>query len=366
MRYAQFLAGEEKYLAAESVLIDALRLSPGTPSLLGLLGQIYVQIKDWPRAEAVAKELEDLGEPETVNAAAAFRAAIFTGQQQTEQAIGYLQGLVDDGQGGLAAKIAIIRTHLANGNNDEALAYSARLLAEAPGDPSIRFIEASVRSVTGDFAAAEAAYRKLVEEDPGRVQVWMALYRVVAADPNRAAEIPALLDAAIAGSPDAPELKWAKAGFLERTGDVEGAIAIYEALYADDSTNLIIANNLASLLSTHRADEASLARAELISRRLRGSTVPAYQDTYGWVAYKRGNYEDALKELEKAAAGLPGVASVQLNLAMTYLALTRKAEALKYLNLAVELTEGAESDPVAVQARAEADKLVAEGVTPAP
>jgi hypothetical protein len=51
---------------------------------------------------------------------------------------------------------------------------------------------------------------------------------------------------------------------------------------------------------------------------------------------------------------------------MTYLALTRKAEALKYLNLAVELTEGAESDPVAVQARAEADKLVAEGVTPAP
>jgi tetratricopeptide (TPR) repeat protein len=128
-----------------------------------------------------------------------------------------------------------------------------------------------------------------------------------------------------------------KAGELERAGDVEGAIAVYEALYAEDSSNVIVANNLASLITTHRTDPESLERAFAVARRLRGSDVPAFQDTYGWIEYRRGNLEEALADLEPAAAGLPNDALTQFHLGMTYAGLGRKEDAARVLTRAVEL-----------------------------
>jgi cellulose synthase operon protein C len=363
LRYAQFLMSEDQATTAEAVLIDALRLAPGSPMLLGPLGQVYIQMKDWPRAQAVAAELEALATPETTTAATGLRAAIFAGQQQNDEAIGYLQGLVDGGQGGLAPKIAIIRTHLAEGQNAEATAYSAKMLAENPKDPSLRFIDASVKSATGDAAGAEAVYRDLVAEDASRSQVWMALFRSIASDPARADQAGPVLDAALTALPQSAELKWAKAGYLERNGDIDGALAVYEALYAEDSMNMIVANNLASLLSTHRTDPESLERAEKIARRLRGSEVGAYQDTYGWIAYRRGNFDEALPELEKAAASLPDDPQAQYHLAMAYLALQRNVEALTFFTKAQGLVTAGDKRPFVAETLTEIDKLAAKGVT---
>ncbi|MCB2114971.1 MAG: tetratricopeptide repeat protein [Rhodobacteraceae bacterium] len=362
--YAQFLAGEGKLLPAEGVLIDSLRLSPGEPGLLIPLGQLYVQLQDWSRAEGIAKALESGTEPETVQAAQTLRAAIYGARQNSDQAIGYLQGLVDQGQGGLEAKIAILRTHLANDQNDKAIAYAAELLASDPENADLQFIDASVRALAGDNAGAEATYRKLIAQDERRLPVWLALARLVASEsPARVPEAESLIDKALTIAPTASELRWAKAGFLERGGNIDGAIAIYEALYQENSGNPIIANNLASLLSNFRTDEDSLAKAELIARRLRGSNVAPYQDTYGWIAYLRGNTGEAEAELEKAAAGLPKDPMVRYHLAMTYLKRDRKPEALAEFQAALDLVEASDSRDFVTIARQESDRLTAEGVT---
>ncbi|SPH24096.1 Beta-barrel assembly-enhancing protease [Defluviimonas aquaemixtae] len=362
LRYAQLLAAENKLLPAESVLIDALRLSPGNQMLLEPLGQLYLRVQDWPRAEAVADELERVGESQTTAAAQSLRAAIFAGQEKTDQAIGYLQGLVDTGRGGLDVKIAILRAHLANGQNGKALAYSESLLANDPNSLELRFVDASVRELAGQTEQAEIAYRDLIAEDPALLPAWMALTRLVLSDRTRVAEAEALIDEALVALPDAGELKWAKASFLEQTGDIDGSIAIYEELYKANSANPIIANNLASLLSTHRSDPDSLARAEVIARRLRGSTLAPYQDTYGWIAYLRGNYGEALKELEPAAEGLNTDPVVQYHLGMTYLALERKEDALVRFRKALDLAGPDDSRPDIVAARQEVARLEAEGV----
>lgn len=359
LRHAQLLISEGKLLTAESVLIDSLRIAPGNVMILVPLGQLYLQLQDWPRAETVAAALEALSEPAATAAAAGLRAEIFGGRQQTDEAIGYLQSLVDRGEGGLNAKIAIIRSHLANGQNDKALSYAAALRAESPEDPDVRFIEASVQALTGNGPVAEAAYRTLVEADQTRVPVWMALFRQVATDPARSAEAGTLIDRALAANPGSGELKWAKAGLLERSGDIEGAIAVYEALYKENSANPIVANNLASLLSSHRGDEDSLARAEVIARRLRGSTVAPYQDTFGWIAYQRGHFEDAVSELEKAAAGLPEDPTVQYHLAIAYLALDRRDEALAQFHKVTALADADDNRPAVIAARDEIARIEA-------
>ncbi len=357
LRYAQVLMSEGNYLTAETVLTESLKLAPATPSLLVPLGEVYVRLKDWPKATQVADAIDSLGDPQAKAASATLRAAVFEGQQKTDQAIGYLQSLVDVGQGGLAPKIAIIRAHLANGQGDKALSYADNLLKASPDDPSLRFIKASVQSVIGDVKPAEAAFRQLIAEDKNRLQVWMALFRIVAQDPKRQDEAGKVLDDALAAFPEAPDLLWAKAGYLERSGDIEGAIAVYDSLYSKDSSNMIVANNLASLLSSFRDDDDSLARAELISRRLRDSDVAAFQDTYGWIAYRRGNIEEAVRNLEKAAAGLADDPMVQYHLGMAYVAAGDAAKAGAQLQKALTVAGPDEKRPFVASAKAELAKL---------
>ncbi len=161
---------------------------------------------------------------------------------------------------------------------------------------------------------AEALFRALIAEDPTAPLPARLLYGLLRSD-GRAEEATEVLKAALAAQPDAAELRWIEAGELEQAGDIDGAIAVYEAMYAKDSGNVIIANNLASLITTHRDDPDSLARATAIVRRLKDTDVPAFQDTYGWIAHRNGNHEEALAYLEPAAAGLPNDPVVQFHLA---------------------------------------------------
>lgn len=364
LRYAQLLASENKLVQAEGVIIDALRLSPDSLALLVPLGQLYVAMQDWPRAEGVVTLLEKSEDANARTAAVALKSAALNGQQKSDEAIGYLQSLANDGEADLGTKVAIIRTHVANRQVDRALAFANEMLAQEPDNPEVQFIQGSVQELAGNSADAETTMRHLVEEDPARIQAWLSLVRIVANDPDRADETEKLIDEAQKAAPDVAELKWAKAGLLEGKGDFAGAIAIYEGLYKENSGNPIIANNLASLLSMHSTEPDSLNRADLIARRLRDSTVPAFQDTYGWIAYLRGNFADAEANLVKAAAGLPEDPSVQYHLAMAYLAREKRSEALLQFTKMFALLpkEGAQPD-YAQTARQEMDKLEAAGVT---
>jgi tetratricopeptide (TPR) repeat protein len=188
----------------------------------------------------------------------------------------------------------------------------------------------------GEVPQAEALFRALIAEDPTAELPARLLYGLLRSD-GRTEEAAAVLKAALAAQPNAATLRWIQAGALEQAGDIDGAIAVYEAMYAVDSGNVVIANNLASLITSHRDDPESLARATAIVRRLKGTKVPAFQDTYGWIAHRNGNHDEALTYLEPAAAGLPNDPTIQFHLGMTYLALGRTEDARRQLARALEL-----------------------------
>lgn len=362
LRYAQLLATENKQLAAEGVLLDALRINPGEPTLLVPLGQLYVAMKDWARADAVAGDIASLNEASLTNDLANLQTAILEGQQNNGAALSYLQKLAD-GQGAqLDAKIALVRNHLANGRNAEALAYAKKMLDDEPANLDVQFIYASVQASAGDLAAAETGFRAIVAQDKTLTGAWMSLYQLVMADPVRKADGAKILDEALAAQPNSGEFKWAKAGMLEADGDIDGALKIYEALYQENSANAIVANNLASILSNYRKDPDSLKRAAVIARRLKGSDYAPYQDTFGWIASLNGEYQDAVDELEKAATGLPGDPTVQYHLAMTYLAAGRQADAAKSFAKVLSLVPAGDSREFAISAKKELDKLKAAGI----
>ena len=212
----------------------------------------------------------------------------------------------------------------------------------------------------GQAGAARDALRQVLAENQQNERAWIALVKLHRAIDDRPAADAALAEA-LRAMPDNPNLNWMQAGALERAGDIEGAIAIYERLYARNSDSALIANNLASLISSFRDDAESLERAYAIARRLRGTEVDAFRDTYGWIAARLGNISEALAYLEPAARGLPQDSTVRYHLARAYVMAGRDADALAAYRATRDLlADSARTMPYADDVAAEIARLSAD------
>ena len=336
LRYARFLLQQNRIAPAEAVLVDALGVTPADVGLLSQLAALRLTNSDWARVQEIIDSLRAVDTPQAQEAAQGIEAQLLVGQNRVDDSIAFLERQIADGLGDNDAVTLIVQTQIRNGKTAEARAYLDDALAKTPDDPTLRMLSSAVFGLMGQIDTAAGILQGLIAESPAAEQPVRMLYGLLLSD-GRTAEATAVLDAALVAQPTSGMLRWMKAGQLETAGDIDGAIAIFEALYTEDSSNLVVANNLASMISTHRADPESLERAFAIARRLRGTTEPAFQDTYGWIESRRGNLEEALPYLESAATGLPNDPLVQFHLGMTYAGLKRTADARRVLTGALDL-----------------------------
>jgi tetratricopeptide (TPR) repeat protein len=351
LRYANFLAGDQKFLPAETLLVDALRLAPDNLELLAAMGDLYLRMKDWPRAEGVANRLAEIGSDQSRAMSDRLRPAILAGREDVPGAVSYLETLA--GTGDQRAEVALISAYLGQGKTAEAKAKAEALLARDPKEPAARFVMAAVKGATGEGVAAVADYRALLAEEPGRADLWIALIRQTAQNDGQPKAEP-VIDEALKALPDQGDLLLMKANMLELRQDIDGAIAIYDKLYALNSGNLVVANNLASLISSYKSDQPSLDRAWTVARRLNGTDVPAFADTYGWLAHLRGQSAEALPYMELAAKGLETDPMVQFHMAEVLKASGRADEAKTYYAKVLTLVPETDTRAFVATARKEA------------
>ncbi|NNE80987.1 MAG: tetratricopeptide repeat protein [Silicimonas sp.] len=335
LRYARLLVDQERFTSAEQVVIDALRVSPGHLALLDLLGGIYLATDDWPRAAQVVQTLQRQESDVAQLAGQRLQLQIISRREGQDQGAAFLEQIIAEQSGGTAAKVALIRARLSQNRNSEALALAKELVEEFPDDPRTRQVLGTVQFASGQLGDAEQTLRETVQSSPTQ-QGYLQYIRILGAQAKEE-EARAAIDEGLAALPDNPDLLWAKASYLERVNDIDGAIKIYEQLYERISDSPIVANNLASLLVTYRDDDASLERAFTVGRRLRGTEVPPFQDTYGWILFRRGETEEALTYLEPAASVLAEDPIVLYHLGRAYQELGRSEDALKQYERAVEL-----------------------------
>lgn len=351
MRYARLLVSEERFLPAEDVVLAALRADNDNLDLLVMLGEIYLAMGDQGRTMGVIDRLREIGTDKALALSAGLDLNRIASEQGEAAALAYLEGLTAASEGNVGARLQLLRARLESGNADAALPDAEALVQENPEDRGLRAVLGMTRAAAGDLAGAEEIYQELTEKYPEDAQSYLALYRLKTrtSDTEGAAEV---LNRALAKLPDNPDLLWTKAGKLEREGDIDGAISIYENLYAQNSSSVIVANNLASLLSTYHSDDPEkLERAYAISRRLNETDVPAFMDTYGWILHLRGESADGLPYLEKAAAELTGDAMVQVHLGMIQAAMGQTDAAVAQLTKAIELAGKGDTRPQIEAAR---------------
>lgn len=356
LRFARVLIEEESYLAAEDTLLAALRLAPSNTDIIIALGNTYLGMGDFGRAQSVADALRRLGGEVAVQAANGIEAERLNQQKGVAEALAFLEELANAEDATLATRVSLVQAQIGVGDTEGALALARELKAENPDNESINIVLAVTHSLNGDLEEAASLYRTLLETEPARPSIWLELSRLQQRQGAREAA-KASIDEGLSHTPEAANLLWARASFFEQEGDIDEAIEIYEQLYAQDSNSLVIANNLASLLATYRDDEESLDRAWAIARRLRDAEIPALQDTYGWILHRRGDTEEAISYLEDAAEGLPNNPLVQYHLGQAYNTVGRPQDALEQLRKAINIAGPADTRPQIETARALVQEL---------
>ena len=360
LRYANHLIAIERVEAAEAVLNEALIGAPDNLDLLQSMVAVQIQNQDWNEVQRIIWKLRAMDSEEAQTVANAVQAEMLLQQNRLDDTIAYLEKL-SEGEEGQQAFAAMVETKVRAGKTDEAVQQVEEKLAAEPDDPVLRHLRAGLHLLKDERDQAETIYRSLLVDFPANDRVLRTLYSILMAD-GRVDDARDLVNeqAEFADqNPNANNALLLKAEILERDRDFEGAIAIYEAMYEKNSNNIVVANNLASLISAHRDTEESLNRAYVVARRLRGIEVPALQDTYGWIEYRRGNYEEAVVHLEPAARGLPKDPLVQYHLGRTYQALERYDEAKEVLQRALQLA-GDNPLPQLIEAREILKQLTSE------
>ena len=355
LAYANFLLSRQRPGPAETVLVDALRQAPAAGEIMEALTRLHLQENRLPAARRGIAELRQLDSKAALRTADVLEVELLRRESRSGDMQTLVEDMVADGRGNAATLASLIQTQITEGNLDAAKEMLTRQLEAFPGDPLLRFLQAGLFLVEGETGNAEPIYREILAEAPGAAPPLRVLHGLLMQQ-GREDEALDLLEQVNAAAPDAFLPRLLLAEQAERAGDVERAIGFYEDIYADDSTNLVVANNLANLLMVREDDAAAIERAVIITRRLRDTEEPAFQDTYGRLAYLRGDYETALEYLVPAAEALPEEPIVQYHLAMAYLAADRSEEARAALERTLGLAENSNS-VIAQRARTALDGM---------
>jgi tetratricopeptide (TPR) repeat protein len=130
------------------------------------------------------------------------------------------------------------------------------------------------------------------------------------------------------------------ANIEDRTHDYQQAIKDYRQVLQMNGDNIIAWNNLAYLLATQtdQLDEA-LALARKAGELAPGN--PNVEGTLGWVLFRKGFYENAVRMLENASHkdgsnATPGSTLRKYHLGMAYLKVGDRQRALKSLAMALD------------------------------
>lgn len=332
--YAAFLLRIHRLQRASDVLEDTLRVQPNHVESLTLLAQIRIDQGDWVGAQIVADKIAVLEGAEGVSQQ--IRGVVHAGQKNHDQSITAFRRAYQASPSESRPMVSLVQAYVRAGQEDEAIEFLQTALSANQGNDNARLLMGQVYASSNKYDEAEAAFREVISRDPVNTMAYqnLASLNLRAGKPEEAIHV---LDEGLGESPGDAVLMYTKADIYEKQQNYDAAIDVYEQLMEKYPNAVVIVNNLASLLTDHREDKASLEKAHALALRFRGSEIPHFQDTLGWTYYRLGKLEDASKLIEEANKKMPNVPVFRYHLGMVYAAQQRPEQARSEFEKALEL-----------------------------
>lgn len=337
MAYGEFLLKRGQAARAEDVAVETLRTTPDLVPAMKLLAQARINQGNWAGAQAVADDLRK--QDAQGQAAEQVRGAVFAARKNYSESIAAFKRAYDAAPSEIQPMVALVRSYLLAGKTGEAMAFLNSVTQASPDNTNARLLQGQLHAMKGDVTAAAQAFQTVIGQQPKDAVGYVNLANLHLRA-GRTAEAEKTVEDGLTAMPDDFSLRLTKAAIYEISGRFEDAIKLYEQLFKERPNSDVLANNLASLLSDHRSDKASLSRAHELAQRFKRSDIPQFKDTLGWTSYKMGKADEAVQLIEDASKKLPDLAVFRYHLGMSYLALNKKEAARKELEKALALGEG--------------------------
>jgi tetratricopeptide (TPR) repeat protein len=351
LTYVAFLQRRGSGGRIEDVLNELASHQPNNIQILSSLAQVKLTRQDWVGAQEIADSIRRISNEGGI--ADQIRGAALIGQNKFEQSIAVFQNAYAAAPTAIQPMYALVRAYVAGKQIDRATAFLNSVLKANPSNAEALVLLGSIQLENRQSDQATKTFMTAIEKQPKMPGGYLALAGLYVSQ-KKDDEAQKALRAGLNELPDSYPLRLTLAGTFERKGDHEAAISEYEKLLDNQSGNLIVINNLASLLSDYRTDKASLEKAQLLAVSLRKSPIPQFKDTLGWISYREGNYKEAASTFEDAVAAMPNLAAVRYHLGMSYLALGRVDKASEQLKKALSLSPETE---LQAQIRAALEKI---------
>lgn len=331
-------------------LNEILKSHPDHLPTLERLFVLYLGAGDWNHAKATLGHLRQImGESAATMMA---EGRLQEAQRDFVKATAAFEQAVSMAPNAQEPLLALIRIDLVQKRTDHARRRLEAIVNSQPTHPYAYGLLGEVLSIIGRREAAAGRFRDATRINPNWVTPWLNWATLLLTQGQSDSAI-RTLRAGLVVNQFSEELHMLLASVLASQGSVDEAIEAYDAVLRKNPRNVLSANNLAALLADSKTDASHLERAFLLSREFeKEAPHPLFLDTLGWVRFKMGHLEDALRIMQQAIAKAPDLPMLNYHLGATLYHSGRIVEAKVYLSKALKSTEQ-------FQGRREAQQLLA-------
>ncbi len=203
-------------------------------------------------------------------------------------------------------------------------------LETSSNDDSLKLLLAKIYLASGRDSDAEAVLNEVIASNP-KVEEPYLLLSLIYKNNNDGDSNKSILVKGKASIPASYKIALKLAALYEADSDYQKAVSVYRDLYKLYPDNMVVVNNLASLLSDYGNGNADLDLMRLLVDKLEKRNEPIFLDTIGWVHYKLGNYKKAIQYLTQVVEKSPEVNIFNYHLGMAYKMSGDKEKAKVYL-----------------------------------
>lgn len=319
LELAQLLARTDRMPQSVALLEETVKLLPDNlPAREGLI-RGYLAAGNVPAAKAAAEELK-VRQPQSA-AGFYYAGLVAVREKRLADAETSFASALKSQPGRRDVLDSLVRVQVARGSYDAAIGTVRTALEQDSNNVELLNLLGELYLDRKDLKQAGDLFARASAQDPRQWQPLRNLARVKLAS-NDVEGAAGQYRVALKVAPTEAQLVADAAGFYEKQGRIDEAIAGYEALYkGNPRAQQFAANNLAMLLVTYKSDQLSLDRALDLTSSFSTSDNGTLLDTVGWVRFKRGEFRDALPTLERAAERSPESKVIRFHLAMTQLQL---------------------------------------------
>ena len=318
---------------ARGRLEEVLKQSPSDVNTLGLLLNLQTADQDWNGSEQTIARMQQTGLNQFASDIA--QGNLHQARLQWEQAITAFERAARALPEAPEPLFALVRIETRSGKLAHAQARLEQVLVQHPDHKYAHGLLGEIFILKADTERAPQELQKATSLNPKWSTPWMnwATLKFSQNNPDDATRI---LEQGIQSNPETEELRMLLASHLSTNGQIDRAIAEYEAILQKHPHSLMAANNLASLLVDYKADASNLNRALALTRDFeQRAPNPFFLDTLGWVHLKMGHQDEAIRVIQRAIEEAPQQPIINYHLGMAHFKAGHRKQAQSHLEKAI-------------------------------